>query len=179
MRPRRRLQPRSPRQPRHPRPAASASPPAPATSERPPRRQPSTPAPVESAALDPVALPPAANDGSTRYGIEIGIGRQAGRLAAAVARIPHQSCRPRRRAPAAARACARQEMASDRRTVLERRRGVAGLRPVQESVAALRGDGLRGRRALITRRGTAGPSRGRREAALPGPALTSCPATST
>ena len=33
----------------------------------------SAPAPIESAALDPVALPPAANDGSTRYGIEIGI----------------------------------------------------------------------------------------------------------
>jgi hypothetical protein len=35
----------------------------------------STPAPepeTESAALDPIALPPAANDGSTRYGIEIG-----------------------------------------------------------------------------------------------------------
>ena len=28
---------------------------------------------AESAALDPVALPPAANDGSTRYGIEIGV----------------------------------------------------------------------------------------------------------
>ena len=28
---------------------------------------------TESAALDPVALPPAANDGTTRYGIEIGI----------------------------------------------------------------------------------------------------------
>ncbi len=32
-----------------------------------------SPAPAESASLDPVALPPAANDGSTRYGIEIGI----------------------------------------------------------------------------------------------------------
>jgi hypothetical protein len=30
------------------------------------------PAVTESAALDPIALPPAANDGSTRYGIEIG-----------------------------------------------------------------------------------------------------------
>ncbi|MFO7478328.1 MAG: SPOR domain-containing protein [Methyloceanibacter sp.] len=30
------------------------------------------PAPVESAALDPIALPSAANDGSTRFGIEIG-----------------------------------------------------------------------------------------------------------
>jgi hypothetical protein len=29
--------------------------------------------PVESAALDPVALPPTANDGTTRYGIELGI----------------------------------------------------------------------------------------------------------
>jgi hypothetical protein len=28
---------------------------------------------TESASLDPVALPPAANDGSTRYGIEIGV----------------------------------------------------------------------------------------------------------
>jgi len=31
-----------------------------------------TPPASESAALDPIALPPAANDGSTRYGIEIG-----------------------------------------------------------------------------------------------------------
>jgi len=31
-----------------------------------------TPAATESASLDPVALPPAANDGTTRYGIEIG-----------------------------------------------------------------------------------------------------------
>ena len=31
------------------------------------------PASTESASLDPVALPPAANDGSTRYGIEIGV----------------------------------------------------------------------------------------------------------
>jgi len=30
------------------------------------------PAAMESAALDPIALPPAANDGSTRFGIEIG-----------------------------------------------------------------------------------------------------------
>lgn len=56
--------------------AADASPdaeqpepePAPAASE--------TPTPpsegMESAALDPVTLPPAANDGTTRYGIEIG-----------------------------------------------------------------------------------------------------------
>ena len=32
-----------------------------------------TAAPVESAALDPTTLPPAANDGTTRYGIELGI----------------------------------------------------------------------------------------------------------
>jgi hypothetical protein len=41
-----------------------------------PASSPSTPEPpppaTESAALDPIALPPAANDGSTRYGIEIG-----------------------------------------------------------------------------------------------------------
>jgi hypothetical protein len=42
-----------------PAPAASASAPTP-------------PAETESAALDPINLPPAANDGSTRYGIEIG-----------------------------------------------------------------------------------------------------------
>jgi hypothetical protein len=34
---------------------------------------PPEPAATETAALDPIALPPAANDGSTRYGIEIGI----------------------------------------------------------------------------------------------------------
>lgn len=50
-----------------PAPVASPSPSAPSPSTPP------TPAPTESAALDPVALPPAANDGSTRYGIEIGI----------------------------------------------------------------------------------------------------------
>jgi len=45
---------------------AAASAPSPSTPEPTP-----TPA-TESAALDPIALPPAANDGSTRYGIEIG-----------------------------------------------------------------------------------------------------------
>jgi hypothetical protein len=49
----------------------SAPAPPPATVEEAPT--PPAPAPSESAALDPVALPPAANDGSTRYGIEIGI----------------------------------------------------------------------------------------------------------
>ena len=34
---------------------------------------PPAPPATETAALDPIALPPAANDGSTRYGIEIGI----------------------------------------------------------------------------------------------------------
>src|SRR5262245_41557587 len=33
----------------------------------------STPPSTEAAALDPITLPPAANDGSTRYGIEIGV----------------------------------------------------------------------------------------------------------
>ena len=64
-------------------PAAPASPPAPAEemqSPAPPSEakssEPASPEPApsvtESAALDPIALPPAANDGSTRYGIEIG-----------------------------------------------------------------------------------------------------------
>jgi hypothetical protein len=40
---------------------------------------PTQPAATESAALDPITLPPAANDGSTRYGIEIGsVARQDG-----------------------------------------------------------------------------------------------------
>ena len=49
--------------------SSNLSSPAPSTPEAA-----STPAPAatESASLDPVALPPAANDGSTRYGIEIG-----------------------------------------------------------------------------------------------------------
>jgi hypothetical protein len=47
-------------------PAEEAEPPAPAAGPEP------EPAATESAALDPIALPPAANDGSTRYGIEIG-----------------------------------------------------------------------------------------------------------
>jgi SPOR domain len=54
-----------------PEPAAdAASPSAPAPVEETPA--PAPPPATESAALDPVALPPAANDGSTRYGIEIG-----------------------------------------------------------------------------------------------------------
>lgn len=48
--------------------SAPAPPPA-AVDEAP---APPTPSATESAALDPTALPPAANDGSTRYGIEIG-----------------------------------------------------------------------------------------------------------
>jgi hypothetical protein len=44
---------------------ADASSPSPETPNQ-------TPAATESASLDPVALPPAANDGTTRYGIEIG-----------------------------------------------------------------------------------------------------------
>ena len=51
-----------------PSPAGSPSPSPPADTES------AKPAEAtESAALDPVALPPAANDGTTRYGIEIGI----------------------------------------------------------------------------------------------------------
>jgi hypothetical protein len=53
-------------------PSAEAETPAPATSGA-PSTPAAAPAPTESAALDPTALPPAANDGSTRYGIEIGI----------------------------------------------------------------------------------------------------------
>jgi hypothetical protein len=64
-------------------PAAPASPPAPAEEMQSPApaseaqsSEPASPEPApsvtESAALDPIALPPAANDGSTRYGIEIG-----------------------------------------------------------------------------------------------------------
>jgi sporulation related protein len=45
--------------PAEPEPAAASTPPPPAA--------------TETAALDPVVLPPAANDGSTRYGIEIGV----------------------------------------------------------------------------------------------------------
>jgi cell division protein FtsN len=52
-----------------PSPTPAANPSTPASSPTPPTP---TPALTESAALDPVALPPAANDGSTRYGIEIG-----------------------------------------------------------------------------------------------------------
>jgi hypothetical protein len=51
--------------PAPPEPAASPTSPEPAASPIPPPE-------TETAALDPIALPPAANDGSTRYGIEIG-----------------------------------------------------------------------------------------------------------
>jgi hypothetical protein len=60
-------------------PAAPGSPPAEVSGATPPGdaapQEPaaaSTPPTTETAALDPVELPPAANDGSTRYGIEIG-----------------------------------------------------------------------------------------------------------
>ena len=53
--------------------AQQTPPPAPAEHEPEPAAAPPPPATTETAALDPVALPPAANDGSTRYGIEIGV----------------------------------------------------------------------------------------------------------
>ena len=46
--------------------------PAPAPTAETPEAPAAAPPATESAALDPTALPPAANDGSTRYGIEIG-----------------------------------------------------------------------------------------------------------
>ncbi len=60
-----------------PAPSSNLSAPAPpsAATPSPPQSATATPpaAPAETANLDPVALPPAANDGSTRYGIEIGV----------------------------------------------------------------------------------------------------------
>ena len=56
-------------------PSSNLSAPTPPQASTPSAREAaSTPAPAatETANLDPVALPPAANDGSTRYGIEIG-----------------------------------------------------------------------------------------------------------
>jgi hypothetical protein len=62
-------------------PAAETPPPPPSAAvQEPPASPPpaaetpaaAPPPATESAALDPIALPPAANDGSTRYGIEIG-----------------------------------------------------------------------------------------------------------
>ncbi|MGD9400130.1 MAG: SPOR domain-containing protein, partial [Methyloceanibacter sp.] len=78
--------------PKPPKPVATAPPPAPRPAAAPPATPAAPAAPataaatapgaeiepevaaeeVEIAAIDPVALPPAANDGSTRYGIEIG-----------------------------------------------------------------------------------------------------------
>jgi hypothetical protein len=52
--------------------AAPAEAPGPAPAEEADAAAPPEPAATETAALDPIALPPAANDGSTRYGIEIG-----------------------------------------------------------------------------------------------------------
>ena len=54
-------------------PAEPVPAPGPAAAEGADPAAPPTPAATETAALDPIALPPAANDGSTRYGIEIGI----------------------------------------------------------------------------------------------------------
>ena len=67
--------------PVEPPPAAPGSPPADASGAAPPEEAASpqepaaapTPPETETAALDPITLPPAANDGSTRYGIEIGV----------------------------------------------------------------------------------------------------------
>jgi hypothetical protein len=62
--------------PQESQPAAPAEPveaPGPASAEGADAAAPPEPAATETAALDPIALPPAANDGSTRYGIEIGI----------------------------------------------------------------------------------------------------------
>ena len=56
-----------------PAPATVEQTPPPAPAEPEPAAAPPPPATTETAALDPVALPPAANDGSTRYGIEIGV----------------------------------------------------------------------------------------------------------
>ncbi|HET9936108.1 MAG TPA: SPOR domain-containing protein [Methyloceanibacter sp.] len=52
--------------------ASGAAPPEEAASPQEPAAA-STPPETETAALDPITLPPAANDGSTRYGIEIGV----------------------------------------------------------------------------------------------------------
>jgi len=52
--------------------ASGAAPPEEAASPQEPATA-STPPETETAALDPITLPPAANDGSTRYGIEIGV----------------------------------------------------------------------------------------------------------
>lgn len=67
----------TPTRPAPPPPVVTTAPPAttspPATTAPPAAAAPAAAAgPVDIAALDPVALPPAANDGSTRYGIEIG-----------------------------------------------------------------------------------------------------------
>ena len=78
--------------------------------------------------------------------------RQAGGDQAAVAWPSHQPRSARRRTSAPPRHGARQEMAADRRPLLQRRRSGAGLRPVQESGHAVRGDGLRGRRVLARAR---------------------------
>jgi hypothetical protein len=53
-------------------PSPNLSAPTPPQASTPEAASTPTPPATESAALDPVALPPAANDGSTRYGIEIG-----------------------------------------------------------------------------------------------------------
>jgi hypothetical protein len=54
--------------------AGASTPPAPeaASTSPEPSASPTSTSETEMAALDPIALPPAANDGSTRYGIEIG-----------------------------------------------------------------------------------------------------------
>ncbi|HLO22599.1 MAG TPA: SPOR domain-containing protein, partial [Methyloceanibacter sp.] len=51
---------------------SAPTPPQPSEPSAPEAASTAAPAATESASLDPVALPPAANDGSTRYGIEIG-----------------------------------------------------------------------------------------------------------
>lgn len=53
--------------------AAETPDPSPEPAPAPAAATPAPAEPVESAALDPVALPPTANDGTTRYGIELGV----------------------------------------------------------------------------------------------------------
>ncbi len=177
-----------------PAPSNDLSAPAPSSE---PQSAPS-PAATETANLDPVALPPDANDGSTRYGIEIGVVAKQDGLrplwrefltnhAALVAGLqPRRVLAPDKKWRLIAGPFANAAEATQACALFKK------------AVASLRADGLRRRRALVCRSHdlfvkpvptfpdhALVPPRNRRpmsgsaRSSLPAPALTTRPATST
>ena len=101
---------------------SNETPPSPVTADEPPDES------TQTANLTPPSIPP----GTTRFGIEIGsVGKQDD-VRPMWTQSPDQPRRAGRRPAGPARHGARQEVAADRRPLLQRRRGDAGLRAVQK-----------------------------------------------